>query len=92
MTAVTIAQICATAGVSPRLYSMVAKVHRLGCGELWAQLVAGKVSAHLALQICSLDHAGQQHVLAEMAPMRARERTQFVQRVLAIATKPAEVA
>lgn len=88
----SIVQICAAAGVSPRLYAMVAKVRRLACPEVWAQLVAGEISAHLALQICSLDHAGQKLVLDEIAPMRARERTQFIQLVLALSSQRAEVA
>lgn len=88
----TIAQMADAANVSQRLMAMVVKVHRRACPQLWEQMRAGKISTHLALQICSFDHSGQLLILAEMAGMTTRERTQFVQRVLTLARTRQEVA
>lgn len=89
----TIAQICSGLQVSVRLFHMVAKVHRLGCPEVFQQIRDGRMSAHLALQICICgDHDVQRQILAEMAGMRTREKTQFMHRVLLLARQRGEVA
>lgn len=83
----SVKQICRLMNVSERLFYMAKQVRERACPELFAAAEAGEMSIHLALQICRADHDGQRLILAEMKGMKPRERTRFVQRVLALAEK-----
>ena len=75
--------------VSRRTYYLAAKLLRIGCAELIAEVDAGRMSLNLALQIARATHDGQRLILAAIEGMAPRKRTQMVRLIIAAAEEEA---
>lgn len=75
--------------VSRRSYYLAAKLLRIGCDELIAEVEAGRMSLNLALQIARATHDGQRLILAAIEGMAPRKRTMMVRWILADAEREA---
>lgn len=91
----TIAQVCAAAGISRRMFFMATKVQREACPELWQMVRDGRVTMNLAATLADMfPHADDQRaVIAEFSDLPSRQRLGFARQVAALMTRgssPAE--
>ena len=73
--------------VSRRSYYLAAKLLRIGCAELVAEVEAGRMSLNLAVQIARATHDGQRAILAAIEGRAPRQRTLMVRLILADAER-----
>lgn len=74
--------LCDLLRISRRTGYLAAKLLRIGCAELIAEVEAGRISLHLALQIARFTHDGQRLILAAIEGMAPRQRTRMVRLIL----------
>lgn len=79
--------ICELMRVSRRSYYLAAKLLRIGCAELVAEVEAGRMSLNLAVQIARATHDGQRAILAAIEGRAPRQRTLMVRLILADAER-----
>jgi hypothetical protein len=82
----TVSQICATSGVSRRMFFLAAKVQREACPDLWLMVRDGQATMNLASSLVDLfpNHDDQHTVLREFETLPVRERLAFAKRVAAL--------
>ena len=77
-------QICASHGISRRMFFNAIRVRREGCEELNNAVKVGLVTMNLALDLLAFDHDSQRLILAELPSIKPRARTGFVEIVRTI--------
>lgn len=77
----TVADICASAGISRRMYFNARTVHWAGCPELIRRMRDGDITMNLALELVRFNHDSQRLIMAEFHDIPSRERLAFVRRV-----------
>lgn len=82
--------ICDLMNVSRRSFFLAKRLCNIGCPELVAEVVAGRMSLHLARQIARATHDGQRLILTAIEGCRPRERTQMVRWILTEAEREAQ--